>query len=75
MQVGRWGKSLAVRLPASVVKRLGLQEGDEVSIEIGGVRSARDQARRLALQRLSRLDWTLPSGLDFRRDAGGSREG
>lgn len=78
MQVSRWGRSLAVRLPASVVKRLGLQEGDDVSIEIGsqrGASSARSNIRRLALQRLRQLDWTLPPGLAFRRDPGRPGEG
>ena len=30
MRVAKWGNSLAVRLPASVVEALGLQEGDEI---------------------------------------------
>ena len=34
MQVSRWGNSLAVRLPAAVVEALGLQEGDEIAIEV-----------------------------------------
>ncbi|HZV21679.1 MAG TPA: AbrB/MazE/SpoVT family DNA-binding domain-containing protein, partial [Hyphomicrobiales bacterium] len=36
MRVAKWGNSLAVRLPASVVEALGLQEGDEVEIVIAG---------------------------------------
>ena len=36
MRVARWGNSLAVRLPASLVETLGLQEGDEVEIVIAG---------------------------------------
>lgn len=32
MQIARWGNSLAVRLPAAVVRELGLREGDEVEI-------------------------------------------
>jgi antitoxin component of MazEF toxin-antitoxin module len=34
MQASRWGNSLAVRLPAAVVEALGLQEGDEIAIEV-----------------------------------------
>lgn len=30
MLVARWGNSLAVRLPADLVRRLGLREGDEI---------------------------------------------
>lgn len=32
VQIARWGNSLAVRLPAAVVRELGLREGDEVEI-------------------------------------------
>jgi antitoxin MazE len=30
MKVSKWGNSLAIRLPAEVVERLGLKEGDEL---------------------------------------------
>ena len=33
MIVSRWGNSLAVRLPAKLVKQLGLEEGDNVVAE------------------------------------------
>ena len=33
MKIAKWGNSLAVRLPGSVVQALGLAEGDEVQIE------------------------------------------
>lgn len=32
MQVSRWGTSLAVRLPAEIVRKLGLREGDEITL-------------------------------------------
>lgn len=41
MRVGKWGDSLAVRLPPLVVELLGLQEGDEIKIEIAGDRALR----------------------------------
>jgi len=34
MQVSKWGNSLAVRLPATVVDALGLKEGDQIEIQI-----------------------------------------
>ena len=71
MQVGKWGNSLAVRLPASVVELLGLKEGDEIEIEIAGDRSfrvGRDRQREAALARLKALDWTLPPGFRFSRE-------
>ena len=30
MQVAKWGNSLAVRLPAELVRKLGLKEGDQI---------------------------------------------
>ncbi len=35
-QVGRWGNSLAVRLPAAYVKDLGLSEGVEMDVSVVG---------------------------------------
>jgi antitoxin MazE len=32
MQVARWGNSLAVRLPADLVRELGLKEGDQIDL-------------------------------------------
>jgi antitoxin MazE len=32
MQVSKWGKSLAVRLPKEQVETLGITEGDNVSV-------------------------------------------
>jgi antitoxin MazE len=32
MQVAKWGNSLAVRLPAKLVRDLGLKEGDEIDL-------------------------------------------
>src|SRR3546814_17047653 len=34
MQVAKWGNSLAVRLPASLVDALELQEGDDIEIVV-----------------------------------------
>jgi antitoxin component of MazEF toxin-antitoxin module len=38
MQVAKWGNSLAVRLPASVVDALELKEGDEIEIHVADER-------------------------------------
>jgi antitoxin MazE len=74
MQVGRWGNSLAVRLPASVVEGLGLKEGDD--IEIAGTHAfkvKRDRTRDDALERLKALNWSLPPGFRFSRDKANER--
>ena len=34
LQIAKWGNSLAMRLPADVVRRLGLREGDSVEAQI-----------------------------------------
>ena len=39
MQVAKWGNSLAIRLPRSVVNVLGLKEGDSVEIHVADRRS------------------------------------
>ena len=78
MQVGKWGNSLAVRLPAAVVEALGLKEGDEIEIEIAGervFRVARDRTREEALERLRALARPLPPGFRLSRDEANERDG
>ena len=55
MQVSKWGNSLAIRLPVSVVQALGLKEGDEVEVHVVGDRAFgidRDRSRERALERI-----------------------
>ncbi|MGH7212999.1 MAG: AbrB/MazE/SpoVT family DNA-binding domain-containing protein [Acetobacteraceae bacterium] len=76
MQVGKWGNSLAVRLPASVVEMLSLKEGDEIEIEVAGKRAfnvTRDQTRQKAVEQLKALGLTLPPGFKFSRDEANER--
>ena len=71
MQVGKWGNSLAVRLPAAVVEALGLKEGDDIQIEIAGTRAfrvSRDDSRTEAVRRLQAMQKPLPPGFRFSRD-------
>ncbi|GAA4324643.1 AbrB/MazE/SpoVT family DNA-binding domain-containing protein [Pigmentiphaga soli] len=72
MQVAKWGNSLAVRLPAGVVKALELQEGDDIEIVIDDPRrfavrrkAAGDDAR---LARLRAFRGRLPADFSFSRD-------
>jgi antitoxin MazE len=70
MRVSRWGNSLAIRLPASVVEALGLAEGDEVDVDLVGARAieiARRPTPRQLLERLRRLRGTLPADFRFER--------
>jgi antitoxin MazE len=76
MQIGKWGNSLAVRLPATVVEALGLKEGDEIAIDVAGPRHfqvTRDSRRDEALDALRALGWTLPADYAFSRDDANQR--
>ncbi|SAL06152.1 AbrB family transcriptional regulator [Caballeronia calidae] len=71
MQVEKWGNSLAVRLPASVVDALGLKEGDDIEIYVGhsGAFSANKQptvAERM--KRLRQYRGRLPPDFKFDRE-------
>jgi antitoxin MazE len=70
MQVSKWGNSLAVRLPATVVDALGLKEGDQIEIQV----SARDAftiakapGTRELLARLRKFRGKLPATFKFDR--------
>jgi len=71
MQVSKWGNSLAIRLPAAVVKTLDLKEGDEIEVSIRGDRSIeveRDNRKLEALERMRKLRIELPPGFKFNRE-------
>jgi len=70
MQVSKWGNSLAVRLPASVVEALGLKEGDDVTLHALGKRALeveRSPSNRQLLERLRRFRGRLPADFKFDR--------
>jgi antitoxin MazE len=76
MRVSKWGNSLAIRLPASVVEALKLKEGDEVEIHVVGERAfhvARDRSRERALERIRAFKWTLPVDWKFDREEANRR--
>jgi antitoxin MazE len=70
MQVAKWGNSLAVRLPSSVVKALDLKEGDDISIQIANERAfeiVKTPTRPELIARLRALRGTIPSDFKFDR--------
>lgn len=76
MQVSKWGNSLAVRLPATVVEALKLKEGDEIEIRIARERVfevGRDESRNRAIARLRKLRRPLPPGFVFDREGANAR--
>lgn len=70
MQVPKWGNSLAVRLPASVVEILDLKEGDSIEIHVAGSRDIEimkiPEAREI-LERLRKYRGRLPKDFKFDR--------
>ncbi len=70
MQVLKWGNSLAVRLPASVVEVLRLKDGDNIEIHVAGTRALEiektPEAREL-LARLRKYRSRLPADFKFDR--------
>jgi antitoxin MazE len=76
MQVAKWGNSLAVRLPAAVVKALELKEGDDIEIHVVDAREvavARKPAREELLRRLRAFRGRLPDDFKFDRDEANAR--
>ena len=76
MQVSKWGNSLAVRLPKTVVDILELKDGDQVEITIAGKRSLeveRKMTREEALEIMRSLRRPLPPGYKFDRQEANER--
>jgi len=76
VQVAKWGNSLAIRLPSTVVDALDLKEGDQIEIRIAGTREfevSRDRKRERAPERLRRLRRPLPDGFTFNRQEANER--
>jgi antitoxin MazE len=70
MQVSKWGNSLAVRLPATVVDALGLKEGDQIEIQVASkdvFAVARAPNTRELLARLRKFRGRLPANFKFDR--------
>jgi antitoxin MazE len=69
MRVAKWGNSLAIRLPASVVDALELKEGDEIEIRVADNREfsvTRKPRREELLKRLRAFRGRLPADFKFR---------
>jgi antitoxin MazE len=75
MQVAKWGNSLAVRLPVDLVRKLGLQEGDQIDlIADDGTLKVRPKPRaEEVLEKLRHLRGKLPAAERLSRDAAHER--
>ncbi len=76
MQVAKWGNSLAIRLPASVVEALELHEGDEIEVVIADERVfqvGKKPGNEAILARLRQFRGKLPADFKFDRDDANAR--
>jgi antitoxin MazE len=70
MRVSKWGNSLAIRLPQTVVEALELRVGDAVEIHVAGPRSFEVERTPLPaalVARLRKYRGRLPAGFRFDR--------
>lgn len=70
MQVAKWGNSLAIRLPATVVEALDLKPGDDIEIQVMGERAfavGKAPSARELLARLRKYRGRLPADFKFDR--------
>lgn len=74
MQIGKWGNSLAVRLPRELIERFGLKEGDAIDADIianaleASEREAVAARKQAALQEIRKRRYSLPPDWKFDRD-------
>lgn len=76
MNVSKWGNSLAIRLPASVVEALDLKEGDDIAVKITDWREMRIAKKPTAdelIKRLRAFRGRIPSDFRFDRDDANAR--
>ncbi len=76
MRVAKWGNSLAIRLPASLVASLGLREGDEVEVRaVDGapLEIERKRSRGDILEDLKKYRGLIGKDIMFDRDEANSR--
>jgi len=76
VQVVKWGNSLAVRLPATLVDALELKESDEIGVHIVDQREfavSRKLRRAELLARLRAFRGRLPANFKFDREEANPR--
>lgn len=76
MRVAKWGNSLAVRLPAALVERLGLREGDEVDLRATdalALEVERTRSRAELVEQLHQFHGMIGADIKFDRDEANAR--
>ena len=76
MKISRWGNSLAIRLPASMIREMSLAEGDDVDVVLATRRPKKartDEERKAALERIAAMSFPLPPDWKFDREEANAR--
>ncbi|EHR00058.1 AbrB/MazE/SpoVT family DNA-binding domain-containing protein [Bradyrhizobium sp. WSM471] len=76
MLVSKWGNSLAVRLPKTLVEALNLSPGDELSVVVaskGQIAVAKVDRRAEFLKQAEQFRFPLPDDYRFDRDEANER--
>ncbi len=71
MKLAKWGNSVAIRIPANVVAKLGFSPDQEVEIKVTGEHSfevTRDRRREAAIEKMRKLRFAVPADYVFNRD-------
>ena len=71
MQISKWGNSLAIRIPSSVVKALELHEGDDIEVLVADEREfhlKKKPDHKALLTRLRHFRGKLPADFKFERE-------
>ena len=71
MKAAKWGNSLAIRIPADVVEKLGISPNEELELKITGEISfevTRNRRRQNAIEAIRKLAIPLPEGNRFNRE-------
>lgn len=78
MKVAKWGNSLAIRLPATVVADLDLKEGDEITVSRGSGTTPdlvvdKQPDREAIIRSLRKYRGIVPADYKFDRDEANER--
>jgi len=71
LKFAKWGNSVAIRIPAEVVAKLGISPDEEAQIKVTGEYSfeiTRDRRRQEAIERMRKMRFVLPDDYVFNRD-------
>lgn len=75
MHIGKWGRSLAVRIPSALVERFNLKEGDPVDMHAleAALTQSRQHKQEEVIERIKSMRWPLPEGYKFDQEEANAR--